>query len=97
MADERGLLGLGPDHEPGRVAQETHGQVVGVAELEETGRLVRAPRVDRPGQVHGVVGHDPTGRPSSRASAVTMPGPYPGRSSRTDPVSASTSTRRCTS
>ena len=41
---------------PGRVAEEQHRQVEGVAELEEAGRLVGAVGVDGAGQVHGVVG-----------------------------------------
>ena len=56
MADERGLLRLGPDHDPGRVAQEEQREVEGVAQLHEAGRLVGAVGVDRAGEVHGVVG-----------------------------------------
>ena len=58
VAHQRGLLGLGPDHDPGRVAQEEHRQVEGVAELQEAGRLVGAVGVDGARQVHRVVGDD---------------------------------------
>ena len=58
MADQPGALGLGPHHEPGRVAQEQHGQVMGVAQLQEPRRLVGAPGVDGAGEVQRVVGHD---------------------------------------
>ena len=88
VPDLGALLGLGADHEAGGVAQEQDRDLVGVAELEEPGRLVRAVAVDGPAEVARVVGHDTDGRPSIRTSAVTMPVPNPARSSSTEPVSA---------
>ena len=51
----------GPDHEPGGVAQEQHREIVGVAQLEEAGRLVGAVAVDGPAEMDRVVGHDADG------------------------------------
>src|ERR671911_625343 len=58
---ERRGLGVGADHDPGRVAQEQQRQVEGVAQLHEPGRLVGAVGVDRPRLVRRVVGHDAEG------------------------------------
>src|SRR3546814_19154952 len=51
VAHERGLLGVGTDHDPGGVAEEEDRQVVGVAELHEARRLVGPVGVDGAGQV----------------------------------------------
>ena len=48
----------GPTMMPGRVAEEQHRQVEGVAELHEARRLVGAVGVDRAGEVRRVVGDD---------------------------------------
>ena len=69
MPDQGGLLGLRPDHDAGRVAQEQDGQVEGVAQLHEPGRLVGALGVDGPAQVGRVVGDDP------ERQAFDRPGP----------------------
>ncbi len=50
-----------------------------------------------PARCIGLLAMTPTARPSTRASAVTMPGANDGRSSRTDPSSAMSSTARRTS
>ena len=50
-----------------------------------------------PARCSGLLAMTPIARPSIRASAVTMPGANDGRSSRTDPSSASSSIARRTS
>jgi hypothetical protein len=79
------------DHEAGRVAERDDGQVEGVAELHEARRLVGGVGVDGAGQVERVVGDDADGRPSMRASAVTIAAPNSRRSSSTLPSSARSS------
>ena len=86
-----GLLGLGADHDPGRVAQEQDRQVVGVAQLQEAGGLVGAVGVDGAAEVGRVVGDDaerPALDPDERGDHA---GPKPRRSSSTEPSSASAS------
>ena len=56
MADGAGLLGLGPDHEARRVAQEQDRQAERVAQLHEAGGLVGAIGVDRAAEMGRVVG-----------------------------------------
>ena len=58
VAHQRGLLGLGPDHEPRRVAQGQDGQTERLAQLHEAGRLVGVGGVDGAGQVLWVVGQE---------------------------------------
>ena len=58
MAHRRRALGVGPDHEAGRVAEEQHRQPEGVAHADEARRLVGAVGVDRAAEVRGVVGDD---------------------------------------
>ena len=84
-----GLLRLRPDHEARRVAERDDRQAERVAQLHEARRLVGAGPVDRARQVHRVVGDQPERWPSMRISAVIMPGANSGRSSSTQPVSAS--------
>ena len=79
VAHERRLLRLGPHHEAGRVAQRQHRQPERLAQLQEAGRLVRAVGVDRPRQVHRVVGDDPD-RPSLHPG---QRGHHAGREGRT--------------
>ena len=69
VAHGRRALGVGADHEAGRVAEEQHRQLERVAQLEEARRLVGAVGVDRAAEVRGVVGDDPErrGRPRARA------------------------------
>ena len=59
MAHGRGALGVGADHEAGRVAEEQHGQLERVAQLQEARRLVGAVGVDRAAEVGGIVGEHP--------------------------------------
>ena len=78
MADECGLLRLGPDHDPGRVAQEQQRHVERVAELHESGGLVGAIRFDRAGLVHRVVGdHADRLGPRPGSVDVIIPGREP--------------------
>ena len=56
------------------------------AALSAPGVSIAPPRCD------GLLATMPTGRPSTRASAVIMPGANPRRSSSTEPVSHSAST-----
>ena len=58
VTDGRTSLVLGPDHESGRVAQEEHGQVEGVAQLQEACSLVGPVDIDRAAEMSGVVGDD---------------------------------------
>ena len=91
VAHQPGLLDLGADHDAGRVAQNEERDVEGVAQLHEARGLVGAVAVDGAGEVGRVVGDTPIGRPSMRMNAVTMPRPKRGRSSSTEPASASRS------
>ena len=91
VADGTGRLGLGPDHEPGRVAQEHDRDVERVAQLQEPGRLVGRGRVDRAAEMRRVVGDDadrPALDPRQRGDHAS---PNPRRSSSTEPVSHSAS------
>ena len=92
MAHLRGLLDFRTDHHAGRVAEREDRNVEGVAELHESRRLVAAIGVDRASEVARIVGDEAEGRCLRRAiNAVIMPTPNAGRSSRTEPVSASVS------
>jgi len=61
VADERRCLGIGPDHDSRRVAEEEHWQPERLAQLQETRGLVSAVARDRPREVHRIVGHDTDG------------------------------------
>ena len=52
----RRALGIGTDHEAGRVAQRERWQAEGVAQLHEARGLVGAVGVDRAAQVRRIVG-----------------------------------------
>ena len=97
VANQCGLLGLGPDHESRRIAQEEQRQVEPLAELHEACSLVGAVGIDGPGEMEGIVGEDSDRAALDPDEADTMPGENPDRSSSTDPVSASSSSTLCTS
>ena len=63
VAHERGLLGVGPHHDPRGVTEEEDGNIERVAELHESGGLVGTVRFDRAGLVCRVVRHDPDRSP----------------------------------
>ena len=69
VAHQRGLLGLRPDHEARRVAQQQDRQVERVAQLHEARRLVGGVGVDRAAEVRRVVGDDADRRGPRRAPA----------------------------
>ena len=88
VADLGRRLGLGADHEPRRVAQGQDGEVVGVAQLQESGCLVGAVAVD--GARRGGPDRWPPRRgagPRSGPVRSPCPAPNPARSSSTDSVS----------
>ena len=64
-----GLLDLGADHDPRRVAQHQDRDVERVAQLHEAGRLVGPVAVDGAGEVVRVVGDDADGAPLDAARA----------------------------
>ncbi len=58
MTHSRRPLGIGTDHEAGRVAQEQDRQPKRVAQLQEAGRLVGRVGVDRTAEMRGIVCDD---------------------------------------
>ena len=69
VADDPGLLDLGPDHEPGHVHQVHERDPVGVAQVDEPGRLVGRVVVEDPAELLGLVGHDPRRAPAEARQA----------------------------
>ena len=59
VADDPGLLDLGPDHEARDVHQVDERDPVGVAEVDEPRRLVGGVVVEDPAELPGLVGDDP--------------------------------------
>ena len=87
VSHERSGLGLRPDHHARRVDERHEREAERVAQLHEPRGLVRGVANDRSRHVHRVVGDDPIGRPSMRASAVTISGAKRSRRKVTDPLS----------
>ena len=84
MADQRGGLGLGPTIIPGCRSGDDR-QAEGVAELHEAAALSAASLSIAPARCIGLFAMIPSGRPSMRASAVTIARPKSARRKVTEP------------
>ena len=82
----------GPTMKPGVSMSETSGSACASHSCMKRAALSAASASIAPPRCIGLLAIRPTGRPSMRASAVTMPAPKPARSSSAEPGSTSAST-----
>ena len=72
VAHQAGLLGLGADHDAGRIAKMTIGMSKASQSCMKRAALSEPSLSMAPPSVHGLLATTPTGRPSMRMKAVTM-------------------------
>ena len=87
----------GPTMNPGVSHRDSSGRQKASHSCMKRAALSAHPASIAPARCIGLLAITPTGRPSMRTSAVTMPGANDGRSSSTDPSSARSSIARRTS